>query len=179
MTTMTIAGFARLQNVSRKTVYEWKARDYLAFDGKAVDVERSNTRLAAAGLSRLKPDNLRRQVSRQLRQRDTSVVASAEMMRRHALQFPTVLAMATFADCVGDLALDLLAHLPAETVRALMDRTVERNRKAAIEMAFHDGDGPPAGLTSWADHPWFTRPAMADADWQELEEEHLRRGSAA
>jgi prophage tail gpP-like protein len=142
MTTTTIAEFARLQSVSRKTVYDWKAKGYLTFAGDAVDVARSNAKLAAAGLSRLKPGNLRRQVARQVRQRDASVATPAEVMRRHALQFPTVLAMATFADCVGDLALDLLAHLPAETVRALRSKPEPLRR----------GRNDPCGLAAAPTH---------------------------
>jgi hypothetical protein len=168
MTTMTIAAFARLQDVSRKTVYEWKARDYLAFDGKAVDVERSNTRLAAAGLSRLKPGNLRRQAARQVRQRDTGAVTSREVLLRHAQQFPQMLTISVFAASAWDLALELLAHLPMEKVRSIVERVVAMNRRAAIEIALHDGDGPPEGFTSWADHPWFIKPALTEDEWREV-----------
>jgi hypothetical protein len=133
-------------------------------------VERSNTRLAAAGLSRLKPGTLRRQVSRQLRQRDTGAVTSREVLLRHAQQFPQMLTISVFAASAWDLALELLAHLPMEEVRPIVERVVALNRKAAIEIALHDGEGPPEGFASWADHPWFTGPPLTENEWLEVEQ---------
>ncbi|TCH97644.1 hypothetical protein EJV46_16130 [Roseococcus sp. SYP-B2431] len=172
-----MAEFARLQSVSRKTAYEWKAKGYLVFLGGAVDVERSNSRLAAAGLSRLKPVTLRRQASRQVRQGDAGAVTSGEALLRHAHQFPKMLTVSVFAAGVWDLVLELLAHLPMETVRPIVERVVAMNRRAAVEIALIDGEGPPEGFASWADHPWLTRPALTEAEWQELEEEHWARGA--
>ncbi|MDB5414122.1 MAG: hypothetical protein JWR10_2457 [Rubritepida sp.] len=172
MTTMTISAFARLQDVSRKTAYQWKSMDYLAFHGREVDVERSNERLAAAGLSRLKPATLRVSVSRQLGQRVAPDLTSREALIRHAHQFPCVSRMSVFAASKWDVALEMRAHLPLATVQAIVARVVATDRQSAYEIALNDGEGPPLGFASWADHPWFARPAMTEEDWQELEEEH-------
>lgn len=39
------AGYAKLHNVSRKTVTQWKSRGWLVFDGDLIDVVASNDRL--------------------------------------------------------------------------------------------------------------------------------------
>lgn len=170
-----MAGFARLQSVSRKTVYEWKDKGYLVFAPGGVDIEASNARLAAAGLSRLQPGKLKRAASRQARRLPAEGDrASDQALLRHARQFPTVLAMSVFAASVADLALDLLDHLPIGTVRELMDRHVEQGRRSAYEIALHSGEGPPPGFASWSDHPWFTEPALTEAEWQEIQGERAR-----
>ena len=48
------AGFAKLHDVSRKTVTMWKSRGWLVFDGDLIDVDSSNERLKryrAAGVT--------------------------------------------------------------------------------------------------------------------------------
>ncbi|WP_237387321.1 hypothetical protein [Xenorhabdus sp. Sc-CR9] len=42
---MKQADFARLHNVSRKTVTQWKARGWLVMDGDDIDVDASNANI--------------------------------------------------------------------------------------------------------------------------------------
>jgi hypothetical protein len=86
--------------------------------------------------------------------------------------FRHMLTISVIAAGVWDLALELLAHLPIETARPIVERVVAMNRKAAVEIALHDGEGPPEGFASWSDHPWLTRPALTEDEWLEVAKEH-------
>ncbi|MFT8244672.1 hypothetical protein [Roseomonas sp. BN140053] len=185
MQTATQAEFARMHDVARKTVTDWKSRGYVTMIGGRVDVEASNRTLASVGRSRLSPVTLNSRSARLVRQGNADgAEGSAKRVRtarsgamgnatpaeatlhRHARDFPHVLALATLASCPGDLALALLDHLPMATVRPLVEGVVAKGRAAAVELV--EDEDTPAGFDSWADHPWFTGPPMTEAEWQEI-----------
>ena len=174
MPTCSQAEFARLHNVSRKTVTDWKSRGYLTLSGGQVDVEASNARLSAAGRSRLNPATLKPRIVRTLRTGNAGRSAakhglSAAARQQHAELYPDVLDLSTLAgpSTAGDIALPLLAHLPPETVRPLVEGILAQIRASAVELA-DDRQEPPGGLKTWAEHPWFTEPVLPEAEWHEL-----------
>lgn len=67
----------------------------------------------------------------------------------------------------GDIALPLLAHLLPETVRPLVEGILAKIRTDAVELA-DDRQEPPGGLTTWAEHPWFTELVLPEVEWDEL-----------
>ncbi|MBP0446715.1 hypothetical protein J8J14_18215 [Roseomonas sp. SSH11] len=174
MTTASMAEFARLHSVSRKTAYEWKTRGYLRFSGALIDVEASNANLSAAGRSRLDSVTLKPRIARTVRKSVTPRVTgdtawSAEMGHRHAEEYSLVL---TLACVVSGAAIDITEALqdriPLAELRPIVEGIITRIRKGAAECA--DEDGTPPGFDSWGDHPWFTEPPLTEAEWKELED---------
>ena len=159
------AEFARLHDVSRKTVTTWKKRGYIELSGSLVDVARSNAKLAASGrvsLPRVTPGAV--EVT------GNSVMTPAALLWEtagpHRDQVANVSAMISSAD----FAALLLRHLPMSTVRPLVSEWVSIGQRGASEILHEDGISPPAGFASWADHPWFN-PTLTETEWLELEAE--------
>jgi hypothetical protein len=155
------AMFAKMHRVSRQSVSRWKARGYLVLQGDAVLVEASNARLAAAGKSRLPP----------VTQGGNQGADSADKvtLRETASSLSSVI-----DGSAGDIALALLTVLSMETVRPLVEGIVAQMRIGAVEIL--NDEAPPPGLSSWAEHEWFTRPPLTEDEWREVPEELRRYG---
>jgi hypothetical protein len=67
--------------------------------------------------------------------------------------------------CANDVALALLPHMPELTIQTIHDSLLAEWRAGGVEEADCEY-GPPAGMTSWAEHALFTDPVSLD--WQEL-----------
>ena len=73
---MNQAEFARLHNVSRKTVTLWKSRGWLVMNGEEVDVEASNTNI----------ENYRKPVTRPEKKKKSSEISPAVVTVRLELE---------------------------------------------------------------------------------------------
>jgi len=157
------ADFARLHDVSRKTVTTWKKRGYIELSGSLVDVERSNAKLAASG-----------RVSLQ------RVTSTADEVTGNRGMTPEVLLWETAgpnrhlaSDVSGmidpwSVAELMLRHLPQALVRPLIAEYVAMARRGANEVMTEQDIAPPPGFASWEDHPWFTK-SLSEHDWAEYE----------
>ncbi len=175
MNLISQADFARLHNVSRKTVTTWKSRGYIELSGKLVDVERSNAKLASSG--RVSPQPVTSGV--------TKVTSNDENVRIALL----LAEVGPHHEWVGNMsamvdpylfAEMLLRHLSPELVRPLVVEYVARTARGASGLLVDTGVEPPARFASWAEHPWFN-PTLSEADWIEYEaaaKEHMAQAGA-
>ena len=83
--------------------------------------------------------------------------------------------ISTLAVVLDGFAMDaaqlLLPHLPRKTIAPIVDEMITRARRAEVEILHDDFIDPPDEFESWADHPWFSRPVMSEAAWEEAAEE--------
>lgn len=149
------AEFARLHNVSRKTVTTWKKRGYLELSAGQVDVEVTNRVLASVGRFQ--------QLS--VTQPSSSLLAVTGEGNR----LPEMVgALSAVVDgCASDASIVLLRHLPIATVRPLVAELLASARRGAAEILDYDGIDPPPGLTSWAEHPAFCSTVPTEEEWVE------------
>lgn len=165
MNLISQADFARLHDVSRKTVTTWKKRGYIELSGGLVDVERSNAKLVNSGRVWLQ-----------------SVTSAADEVTGNSGMTPEALLWETAGPhrdrvagmaCMispAEFAALLLRHLPPATVRPLVTEWIATGRRGGSEILHEDGIAPPAEFASWADHPWFN-PMITEDEWSELEAE--------
>jgi hypothetical protein len=172
----TEADFARMHGVSREAVRKWKDRGRITMIGDRVCVDTSEAMLQSARLGRY---SRKRQSASTARRGDARASTAADQPRRwtqeetyqHARDFPHVLRLAVHVSHPSDMVLALLDHLPVASVRPLVERIIAKARADAAESLDDDGEFP-AGLATWAEHPWFTEPPLTEGEWQELEDEH-------
>ena len=184
--TMSQSAFARLHSVSRKTIGEWKTRGYLRMSGSEVLVEESNAKLSAAGRSRLTPVTLKprtkRRLAKTVTQSDalgathgvaevTGDVARSADDGGHYRQHPE----AGFAAVVIDTSVDRMLEvfrdrIPFDELRPMVEAVIAKMRASTVECLDEpeDDGGPPRGLASWGEHPWFSRAPLTEEEWEEV-----------
>ena len=146
--------FAKLKNVSRAAVSQWKNEGRLKMVGKLIDLEATDAELVRGSSWRSK-----RHVPAR-----TQEVKLATKRSEATVMFPApglglpdlVMTISIFAQFAGlDAAEGILRHVADEPLaRAVADDVSERAIRAAAEMLEEDMD-PPVGCATWADHPIF------------------------
>jgi len=149
------AEFARLHNVSRKTITTWKKRGYLRLSGGQVDVEATNDALELVGRYRV------------VGVTHPSSPLPAGSSKGNGLPEMAGALSAMVDGCVSDASIVMLRHLPPAKVRPLVAELLASARRGAIEILDEDGIDPPPGLASWADHSVFSSTVPTEDEWTE------------
>jgi hypothetical protein len=181
--------FARLKQVSRKTVSEWKREGRIVMVDGLVDVEATQAQLLRNSGHRAKgrrapvtPPTVRAaKVTPGLHEgaaRVTTVpavYASGATYDNPANLPPAVLDMSTaISGGASDLAFALVHHLPLGTVRGIVGAWVQKQRAGWVggeglpdAIADEHWPAPPLGYARWSGHPLFSGPAVTEAEWAE------------
>jgi hypothetical protein len=163
------AAFARLMDVSRKTVTVWKKQGRIIMVGEHVDVEASRERMArysTSGSKAFKGATKTLPESNGASPEGNAVAPLAE--------YPASMTVMVSGGA-GDLAVILLrAGLPRDRAQAVVDEWFGMARRSAAELLEEDLD-PPPGFDRWIDHPAFQEGWLASwAGWSEIEAEAAR-----
>lgn len=157
------ADFARLMNVSRKTVTIWKKRGYIEVSDGLVDVAASLAKLDGVGKGL--PAAVTRAATSaagNIFQASTALLwDTAGPDRQWAIDVSTMIDPWQLADL-------MLRYLPQAVVRSLIAEYTAAARRRADEILTEHGIEAPPPFTSWAAHPWFN-PVLTEDDWIEYE----------
>jgi hypothetical protein len=170
------SAFARLKNVSGKTVSEWKTADLLVFSGKSVDVAATQAKLLTYSSHRAK-GRLRpvTQPSTQVAG-DTPQYANGAAFDNPAnLPDEVCITSSMIEGGAYEMARLLAQHLPLPATRAMVGAWVETMRDEIVggpglleAPADMDWPAPPIGLAHWREHPYFQGDALGIAEWEEI-----------
>lgn len=193
---VTQAEFAKLMDVSRKTVTVWKRAGRIVMVGELVDADASRARFLSYATSRSKGFQGADRERRKGNNGDARVTADAApgnsavvpVTRAAAVYDPPrqfdnpanlpeapVNAATAIGGGASDLARLLAPLLPMHVLRPLVEAWVRQQRDGWVggpglpDAIAHVDDWPvPIGIKGWHAHRMFTEAPLDEVDWQEI-----------
>jgi ribulose kinase len=173
------AEFAKLMDVSRKTVTTWKKRDRIIMIDDLVDVEASRalmTRYCSSGSKAYRGATKALPKSNNPAEQVTAAVYDPPAYYENPANLPEDVVHTSVAISGGasDLAYILVKHIGIDRARPIVAEWVQTQLAGWVggeglpesigESCWPD---PPLGYAHWCDHPLFTDRAVTEDEWAE------------